>query len=114
MRTHFKLFEQFLYEKKWEDVFVTRDEKQVEDIIHQEMLTEDFDLIDETNDKFKKLSQSVSTETGEKILELNDHVLTKFEIPFEFIKWDRLGTDGKPIETVFVIKNKQVFENKLR
>ena len=88
MRTHFKLFEQFLYEKKREDVFVTRDEKQVEDIIHQEMLTEDFDLIDETNDKFKKLSQSVSTETGEKILALNDHVLTKFEIPFEFIKWD--------------------------
>lgn len=102
MRKYFKLFEDF--HGLDTEIFVTNDEKEVEDIVHQELLTDDTEFIEKENPLFKKMEQIASTSDGEKILELNEHLVTKFDTPFEFIRWDRLGSDKKPLETCFIVK----------
>jgi hypothetical protein len=45
-----------------------------------------------------------STDKGEKVLENTSNELTKFSVPFEFLKWDVIGSDKLPIESSFIMK----------
>jgi hypothetical protein len=103
---HFKNYIEFLSESEiWKEMeFETKGEKEVYDIVEQEMLTTDLVTVQEGDDEYGKLSQMASTSKGEKVLQVVDHELTKFDTPFEFIKWDRLGSDKQPIETCFIVK----------
>ena len=50
------------------------------------------------------MSQYCSSEKGEKVLENTGNVLTKFDKPFEFLKWEKLGASEEPIETCFIVR----------
>jgi hypothetical protein len=103
---HFKLFESFIFESEdWRDIlFTTQDEKEVADIAEEELLTKELVVFNEGEDSFNKLEQMASTDKGEKVLENTSNELTKFSVPFEFLKWDVIGSDKLPIESSFIMK----------
>jgi len=110
---HIKNFEKFINEMmNWEeDLFTSHGEREVADIAEEELLTKNLVIIEEDDELFNKLVQVISTAEGEKVLEIDEHDLTKYSEPTEFIKWELLGSDSKPIETKFIIKteDKSVF-----
>ena len=110
---HFKNFNSWFFESKlWkEELFNNSGEKEVADIAEETLLTKDLILISQDEDSFKKLTQIISTQDGEKVLEIKEHLLTLYFTPIEFLRWDRIGADGKPIETQYIVK--KVEENKI-
>jgi hypothetical protein len=94
----------------WSDVEIsTGDEEAVSDVVRDTLGTDVLKMIPEESDLFQELSQISSTvEDPEKVLELDDHDLTLFEGPFNFLRWDRIGTDKEPIETVYIVKSEDV------
>jgi hypothetical protein len=103
---HFKSFKSFISESEsWKDMdFSTKGEKEVFDVVEGELLTSELLVVEEGDDAYGQLTQLTSSNKGVKVLQVVDHELTKYETPFEFIKWDRLGSDKLPIESCYVIK----------
>ena len=85
--------------------FLSSVEKSVADIAEQELLTTDLLIINDGDSIYDKLNQVCSSSgQNEKVLDLSNNIIIKFQTPFEFLKWDILGADKKPIESFYIIK----------
>ena len=88
----------------WKEAsFNSSSEKKVRDIAEESLLTKDLVLVYEGTSAFIKLFQIASTEECEKLLEITGQKLCLFETPFEFIKWEIVGSSSETIETTFIL-----------
>lgn len=104
---YLKAFDLWLSEStSWADEkFATYSEKEVADVAEQELLTKELVIIEEGEPLHDKFIQLSSTDQGENVLEVHGNELTMFSTPVNFLKWNRLGSDNKPIETRFIVKS---------
>ena len=113
---HIKQFDYWLNESSnqpklpWTDMeFSTLGEKEVADVTEETLLTKNLFVIEESTEMFNKLAQMSSTSEGEPVLNTNGHDLILFSTPFEFIKWNKLGTaPSEVIETSFIVKGEDI------
>lgn len=103
----FLTFKMFLNENNgthWKEMdFISSGEKSVHDVAVETLLTEDLIVICEDDDNFGKFEQLVSTsQKGEKVLEVTGHSLELYSDPFEFLKWEFLGSSKEVIDTCFI------------
>ena len=105
-----KNFENWLSEAyNWiNQKFDSLDDKKVKDLVEETLLTNDLVIIEESEGDFTKLTQMMSSEKGDEILNTNENRLTLFSSPFEFINWETIGSDDDPIESVFIIKKEDI------
>lgn len=106
-----KNFREFLLEGEekdtvlWKELsFETTSEKAVCDVAEETLLTKDLAVIYDGSKPFTKLSQVISTGEGEKVLEVTGQKLYLYSTPFEFLKWEVIGSSSEPIETMFIVK----------
>lgn len=94
----------------WSDMaFATTGEKEVADIAEETLLTKQLFVICESDDSYVKLTQTASSSEGEPVLETNGHDLILFTTPFEFIKWNKLGSaPSEIIESCFIVKGEDL------
>jgi len=106
-----KNFRDFLLESEvgkdailWKEMsFETSSEKAVCDVAEETLLTKDLVVIHEGTSAFTKLEQIISTGEGEKVLEVTGQQLFLYDTPFEFLKWDVMGSGSDVIESVFIL-----------
>ena len=106
-----KNFRDFLLESEvgkdtilWKEMnFETASEKAVCDVAEETLLTKDLVVIYEGTSAFTKLEQIISTGEGEKVLEVTGQKLFLYDTPFEFLKWDVIGSSSDVIESAFIV-----------
>lgn len=104
-----KNFENWLLEAyNWANQKFESSNEEVKDIVEETFLTNDLIIIEENEGDFTKLTQMMSSEKGEEILNTSENRLTLFTSPFEFINWETIGSDDDPIESVFIIKKEDL------
>jgi hypothetical protein len=110
-----KSFNEFLNESvdpcliPWNEVGLTDNPSmEVADVVEETLLTKNLLVVEEECEIYHSLLQLKDTEKGEIILQVPSNEVTLFNIPFEFIKWDILGTDSKPINSWFIIKTEDL------
>jgi hypothetical protein len=88
----------------WKEIdFRSSSEKAVCDVAEETLLTKDLVVIYEGTSAFTKLTQIASTDEGEKVLEITGQKLYLYDTPFEFLKWEVIGSSSEPIETTFIL-----------
>jgi hypothetical protein len=104
-----KNFENWLAEAyNWINQKFESSDSKVKDLVEETFLTNDLVIIEEDEGDFTKLTQMMSSEKGEEILNTTDDRLTLFTSPFEFINWETIGSDDEPIESVFIVKKEDL------
>ena len=101
-----KNFKNWLAESiSWKDMKFEDTENDVADIAEQELLTKELVIIDEEEKEiFRKLDQISSVNKGKIVLEIHDHILSKYETPFEFLKWEHLGNNEIVLYYDYILK----------
>ena len=115
---HLKNFSSFLGESNsplkgagtpWEEmVFSTMGEKEVADVTEESLLSKHLFVICEDDALYDKLDQIASSTEGEPVLETNGHNLVMFTTPIEFLRWDKLGSNGEAVEYCYVVKGEDL------
>jgi len=103
-----KNFSDFLLESEnhvlWKEIdFQSNEEKAVADVAEESLLTPNLVVVYEGTSAYTKLAQIASSEKGEPVLEITANKLIMYTVPFDFLKWETLGTSSEPIETCYVV-----------
>lgn len=99
-------FSDFLNEKiEWAHYrFNTQGEREVADVAEETLQSTQLCVIEPGDKGFEKLEQTFDACEPEMVLETDRHNLSFCKEPIEFLKWERLGSDGEPIEHCFIVK----------